>query len=718
MKKFEQRKEEVSQPDSVFFADDGPVYTMAELGKFLEQIKGLPKSLAFKMKGQEKYYLYNLPCSLDIETTSAKVGDREYGFMYIWMFGICGISIYGRTWEELLETINKTKEVLGVTWYKRLVCYVQNLGFEFQFMRKYFNWDEVFCNNERSPIYAVTRDGLEFRCSYILTGVRLEKVGEELLKYKCKKMVGDLDYSLVRTYKTPMSETELGYCINDIRVVMCKIQECIEAEGNIAHIPMTKTGYVRRDVKKAVFGDKKVKEMVQKLNLTTEEYKMARAAFQGGFTHANAYYSGRTQEDVVSYDFTSSYPSVMIAEKFPMTNGKKVEVESYEQFMELIRTKCCLFEIVMTDVQLKDGAGDAPISSSKCVCRGDKVVDNGRIREAKELFTTITEQDFLTYRKFYTFDFEIGTMYVYEKDYLPKPIVMAILKYYNGKTTLKDVLGKEEEYMLAKSCLNSIYGMMVMDIVRDEIVYDDSTDTWEPAHKANVEESIEQYNNSKSRFTWYLWGVWITAYARRNLFTGIYECGAEDYIYSDTDSIKIMNATTHDDYIAEYNRQVTDKLQACLDHYGLNPEAIEPLTVEGVKKPLGVWDFDGHYRRFKTLGAKRYMVEKDDGSIKTTIAGVGKKAGAEYFKSKEDPFKAFENGAKISADKTGKLTHKYIDERGEFDIIDYRGEEAHIVVESGIYLEGASFTLGLSSDYENLIKELQMGYSDDVAYYG
>ena len=87
----------------------------------------------------------------------------------------------------------------------------------------------------------------------MLTGTSLEKVGEDLLKYKCQKKVGDLDYSLIRGPKTPITEEELGYCINDIRVVMCKIRECIDAENNnIGKIPMTKTGYVRRDVRKAM----------------------------------------------------------------------------------------------------------------------------------------------------------------------------------------------------------------------------------------------------------------------------------------------------------------------------------------------------------------------------------------------------------------------------------------------------------------------------------
>ena len=692
-----------------FYSDDGPVFDYAHKDDFMDAISDGLIPTRIKYKHKECISYKNVACSFDIETTSYMTPFGEkVGFMYIWMFGISGISIYGRTWEEFVDLMQDLQNKFFLNHNNRLVCYVHNLAFEFQFMRKFFDWEEVFSINQRTPIYAVTTNGIEFRCSYLLTGTKLEKVGEDLLKYKCKKMVGDLDYSKTRHSKTVITEEEMGYCINDIRVVMCKIQECIESENKgIAGIPLTKTGYVRRDVKKAVKRNKSARNFIQNLKLSREEYDMLDRAFQGGFTHANVMYSDVTLEDVVSYDFTSSYPTVMIAEKFPMGNGVKVEPQSYEEFYELLRTNCCLMDIVMHDVKLKDDRGDAPISKSKCIIKGKCVVDNGRIRECEELFTTITEEDFFTYRKFYSFEFEIGSMYVYQKAYLPKPFIEKCLEYYVKKTTLKDVEGKEEDYMLAKSNLNSIYGMMVMAIVREILEY---TDKWEDPTMPDVDNVLASYNDSDNRFTWFPWGVWITAYARKNLFTGIYECGQSDYVYSDTDSIKILNATQHDDYIAEYNRQVTDKLMACLNYYKLDENLICPKTVEGKEKPLGVWDFDGHYKKFKTLGAKKYMVLTDDDKLKTTIAGVGKKSGAEYLKQFDNPFSEFKDGLSIPKEDTGKLTHYYIDEVVDCEVIDYNGVKELVHCPSGVYLEKASFTIGLSDDYTKLLEYMHKGF--------
>lgn len=703
-----------------FYVEDGNVYDYNHVENFIKEVldNGFDISKKYNPKTKETVEYINNPCAFDIETTSINTKQGKTGFMYIWMFGINGISIYGRTWEEFVELVDTLSDVLKLSSKRLLVCYIHNEEFEFQFMREYFKWNNIFAIKERRPIYAITDNGVEFRCSYMLTGTKLETVGKDLLKYKVSKKVGDLDYSKTRHFATPLSEEELGYCINDIRVVMCKIKECIEEEGSITNIPLTKTGYVRRDVRKAMQKSRKDIEYVQNLKLTTSEYEMLLKAFQGGFTHANAYRSGQTLEDVVSYDFTSSYPCVMLSEMYPMSNGVEVEIHDKSEFMEYLRTHCCLFEIVMEDVRLKKDSGDAPISSSKCEIRGKKVIDNGRVRRADLLITTITEQDFFTYSQFYKFDYYIGKMIVYEKGYLPKPIIEKVLDYYEVKTTLKNVPSKEREYTMKKANLDSIYGMMVMLIVRPEICFNCNWYTQNP----NMDEALSRYNDGRNRFNWFPWGVWITAYARRNLFTGIYECGVDDYIYSDTDSIKILNASDHDDYIASYNRQITEKLESCLDHYKIDKNRICPKTIKGKSKPLGVWDFDGHYTRFKTLGAKRYMVEHDDkwieeqkecgedyNPIATTIAGVSKKSGKKYFSQFKNPFEHFEENVEISADQTGKLTHTYCDYEITTEVTDYLGNTETINIKSGIYLEPAPFSMKISPAYSDLLYYIGIG---------
>ena len=45
-----------------------------------------------------------------------------------------------------------------------------------------------------------------------------------------------------------------------------------------------------------------------------------------------------------------------------------------------------------------------------------------------------------------------------------------------------------------------------------------------------------------------------------------------------------------------------------MSYHKLDISLCTPTTIKGEKKIIGVWDYDGHYDMFKTLGAKRYMV--------------------------------------------------------------------------------------------------------------
>lgn len=683
------------------------------------------------IKTNKKIEYLNLSSSFDIETTSAYDADgNKIAFMYEWTFGINGDVVYGRTWDEFLAFYDKLCEVLGLSLERRLCVYVHNLGFEFQFLRKRLTWEKVFAVEERRPVYALTEYGVEFRCSMILSGYSLAELGKHLIKYPVQKMVGDLDYSLIRHANTPLTDKELGYCVNDVRVVMSYIQEKIETDGNITRIPLTKTGYVRRYVRKMCLYDKDVKNndkyrkyrsLMRSLTVDVDEYSQLKRAFQGGFTHANAFFTDKIVENVSSFDFTSSYPAVMISERFPMSKAEKVTISSWKDFMHNLRTYCCLFDVRIQGLESKT-LYEHPLSRSRCRRVVNGVEDNGRLVSADSLLTTMTEQDFYILIKFYRWDsFVVGNFRRYRRGYLPRDFVKAILSLYSDKTTLKDVEGRELDYLKGKEMLNSCYGMCVTDICRDINVYD--CDEWN-IEVVDVEKAIDDYNNKSNRFLFYPWGVWVTAYARRNLFSGIYECG-NDYIYSDTDSVKVRNVDNHLTYFDRYNRLITRKLDNAMKYHDIDITATRPKTVKGVEKPLGVWDFEGTYNRFKTLGAKRYMVEKN-GKINITVAGLNKWCCVPYLKEKyqdkifdkftEDlyipnnndlPVKIYDdNGVEID-NPTGKNIHTYLDYEQRGVIKDYTGKHGFYDELSSVHLSGADYSLKLSDAYADFLMNIQ-----------
>lgn len=651
---------------------------------------------------------YNKPGSEDA---------NKYSIMYCWQFAINGKVIFGRTWAEFLELIKILETITNDK--TRLIVYVHNLAFEFQYIRMLLSWKKVFSIAPRKPIYAITDAGIEFRCSYILTNYSLAKLSEQLHHYQIKKLTGNLDYKLVRSPNTPMTWAEIEYCINDVLVVSAYIQECIIKERFISYIPLTATGYCRRYARKmCLYGTSKKNRnaqynkyhsLMQNLQITgVDEYKQLKRAFSGGFTHASAYYSGRVVHDVDSIDFTSSYPYVCLSSNgFPMSTSREVKPKTREEFEHYIKYYWCMFDAEFVDLK-PTFINENYISSSHCFCKEKCVTNNGRVVSADRIMITLTHIDFDIIRRTYKWhNMRVYNMRIYEKGYLPKELILSIIKLYQDKTKLKGVKGKEQEYLNGKALLNSVYGMMVTDISKDEIIYNDTWDT-EPA---DIEKDINKYNNSNKRFLFYPWGVHVVKVATYNLWLGILNfCkDSNDYIYSDTDSIKCLNMNKHKDFIAAYNRQCENKLRFMCSKLGIDYSELEPLTIKGEKKPLGVYDHDGHYTRFKTLGAKRYMVE-EDGKINITVSGVNKRVAVPYLIDKygDDIFEAFNSGLEIPAGKTGKLTHCYIDSFQSGTLTDYLGNEYKFREHPpGVFLEEAAYYFDIGMDYINYLKGVQ-----------
>jgi hypothetical protein len=696
------------------FLTNEKIYKPDEIETMLELTITLETQHCYRKKVE----YFNIPCSFDIETSSFyNEKSEKTSIMYAWMLGINGLCMLGRTWVEFENVIMHISNYLKLNENKRLIIYVHNLSYEFQFLRKHFEWFKVFAISSRKPAQAITEKGIEFRCSYILSGYSLEKVGEHLQKYKVNKLVGDLDYSKIRNSETPLTKKEIDYCINDIKVVMSYIQECIENDEGINNIPLTKTGYVRKLVKNRCFYGAEThaksktktkanyKKFINHLTITPETYKQMKRAFQGGFTHANAYHVNRICNDVASYDFTSSYPSVMLSEKFPMSKGENVErFKDVEEFESTLKNYCCVFDVRFINLKPKIDYENY-ISRSRCWAVKKVIENNGRVVSAEELCTTITEQDYFIIKLFYSWDnMGVANFKKFYKGYLPKPIILSVLELYQNKTKLKGVKGKEVEYLSSKEMINSVYGMMVTDIVREDNIYNDD---WERA-TPNLYAAITTYNKDYNRFLFYPWGVWVTAYARRNLFTGIIEC-KDDYVYSDTDSIKLFNKEKHKEYFDKYNDIMSKKLIKMCEHYHIEKSLLTPETSNGVCKPVGVWDYEGTYNRFKTLGAKRYITEKDN-IIEITVSGLNKKVTTPYLKEKynDEIFNKFENGLYVPKGKTGKNTHTYIDDVRSGYIRDYLGNESSYEELSSVHLESADYSLGLSNNFISYIHSLTL----------
>lgn len=670
-----------------------------------------------------KIQYINLPMAFDIETTSFYDDEgKKTAIMYIWQFGINGAVFYGRTWEEFNLFITNLANSLATDLKKRAIIYVYNLSFEFQFMRHYIDNQiyNIFADKKRKPIYVTLENGLEFRDAQILAGANysLDYVSRKLLlTYPIRKLVGNLDYSLIRHSKTPMSANELAYCCNDVLVLNSYIQEKIETDGDIAQIPLTNTGYVR-DYTRSITLEQSYKDAMEYRSIMSslrindvQEYTQFTRGFMGGYVHAAALHCTDTLDDVMGRDIKSSYPSSIVLDDFPMSPFTYIGNISEEDFFYYISTKCCLFDIKYIGLQANSLAA-LPISSSKSTFTGEQIF-MGRIVSASTLITTCTELDFQTYSEFYDCDAFIITNFRYaEKGALPRSLIQAVLALFKAKTELDGVADSILEYMTKKNMLNSEFGMMVTAIIRPEIYYNV---TWKRG-EINYEKQLSDYNTSFMRFLSYAWGIWVTAHARRNLFKAIKALN-DDFVYCDTDSVKFLHGHLYADFFDNYNRNIHDKIILRSLELNIPISSFIPTSPLGVKKMIGAFEYEGTYKRFKTLGPKRYMYEyytqDDNGNYKMglTNAGVNKTKALAYLREKANydnskTFDLFTTGMIIPKSHSGKLTHAYIDEPRSGILTDYLGNTAVYSQLSGLHLEPQEYSADIRDAYINFLNAI------------
>lgn len=639
-----------------------------------------------KTNHSERIDYIELAMSFDIETSSFYEGDEKRAIMYVWQMAINDEVIIGRTWKEFDKALESIHKTLKTSISKRAVIYVHNLQYEYNFIKNRFNFVDVFNIQDMRKsrvVKACTDTGIEFRCSYVLTNKKLGKLAKDIKNKNIEKKVGDLDYNKIRHSKTPLTDEEIEYCINDVLIVTAYINQLLEEE-HLSTIPMTSTGFVRRTCKRAYRKDWDWKRTMMNLKLTPETYDFNRKVYQGAVVHANIIHSGKVINNVGSWDFDSSYVACMIGERYPVSSPKKVAVNSLKQLHQYLNRYCCIFSMKFEGLRLKENRYISPISESKCYNLQNAKVDNGRVVSADYLITYITNVDFDLYELCFDWDaIAVGEFYIMESNYLPKGYIQICYDLYKKKKALKPFKKNPDvkyDYMLTKSLLNSLYGMCATDIVFSQ----------------DVNTAVENYNKGYS-FLYPMWSTFITAYSRRNLFSGI-NSTKEDFIYCDTDSIKVQNPEKYFDYIQRYNSWIDERIQkACLYH-GLNFDDI---------KGIGRWEFEGIYDRFKTLRAKTYLSEQN-GEYDLTVSGiVDKNKVIEYMNKDNNIFEVFSDGLKIESEITGKKTHTYCDYKIEGEIKDYTGKKCKYEELSFVHLEDCPFSINISDEYKMFIELIE-----------
>ena len=642
--------------------------------------------------GHKIRYVYkDVITAFDIETTNYK--ELEQSFMYIWQWHFDGIgTVFGRTWVEFTEFQKRLRDRL---YGMHLMVYVHNLSFEFQFLKGIYKFtnDEIFSLDRRRILKCTMHNAFEFRCSYLLTNMSLALFLKKMNVTSQKLSGEEFDYNKYRYPWTEINENELAYCRNDVEGLVQGVKVLMKSENDtLYNIPLTSTGYVRRDAKRAMHSVYRgtAKSIIPDFDC----FCMLHDAFRGGNTHGNRYYAGKIMHNVKSFDRSSSYPSELCNSLFPMKPFSTIRIRDREHLETLIytREKPLLFMITFYDIELKRADWGCPyIPFSKLHSPEGTVKDNGRILKAEELTMTITDVDYRIINDEYKFsDIRIYKAYYSSYGMLPKQLRDNVISYFKDKTELKGVEGQEIYYTKQKNKLNSNYGMMAQNPVRDVIAFENNTFHVQEQTLEEMEEKFWKENNKD--FLSYAWGVWTTANARYELEKGIKIAHDQGiFLYTDTDSVKGIGEFD----LSGYNSKM---MHDSIEH------GATAYTPKGELKAMGVYEEEDEMSEFITLGAKKYAYRlKENNKLYITIAGVNKIKGAEELED-AGGLDAFHTGFIFK--KGGGLESKYNDNVNKEIFID--GHKLSIT--DNVYMCDSTYTLGVGSDYATLLDNIKKGY--------
>lgn len=618
---------------------------------------------------------------------------KKYAICYVWQFSINDNVFWGRTLEDFKDFL---QELEYYEPHKKIV-YIHNFSFEFQFLINVLQFDYVFARQARKPLFAEWNT-YQFRCSYFLTNMSLATWAEQR-KLSVQKLVGDLDYTILRTPKTVLTDKELAYCFNDVLVMYFGLLQYKEKYGHIIDIPFTQTGEVRKEVidRMNVSSEYKYrKRCIKLIPETIEDYALLCDCLMGGYAHSNAVHTNVILNNVYSKDISSSYPTVMCLEKYPMTYFEET-IPCDDYFVNDNYSYIITFDVE----HLRSKRWNTWLSFSKCSKIKGYSLDNGRVLKADYVQLSLTNIDYEMFQLCYDFDnLNIIDFRISSNDYLSPTFVKYILELYGNKTTLKGIKEKEPLYMKSKQYINSMYGMMVTKNITDTIEFEEDRWKKELLNEKNFYTKIASEKKKLSKtFGAFQFGVWVTAYARRNLWQGIL---ALDYnvAYCDTDSIKFIDCDSN--FFNEYNKRIEERENDRADMLGISREKFCPKDINGIPHRLGIFDDDGQYKKFKTLGAKKYCYVDNDDKLHMTVSGVRKSAVSQLHDIED-----FKDGTVFDVEHAQKLLMSYIDDmtpivwnKGQYD-------EFHSNYQHGICAQPTTYSLGITDDYDSILTMVQ-----------
>lgn len=591
----------------------------------------------------------------DTESTTIYTDDTQktvkdcFCYTYQIAIGAEHYAIY-RTMEQFIEFFSVLQDVVN---YKnmdsespaKLYIWVANLAHEWSFI-KYamfdrFNCTKIFAKTTRDALLIEFGD-IQFRECIGLFGHSLSNIANNWTK--TQKLKGDLDYSLIRTSYTPLTDAEKQYCINDV-IILTEMHDAVlrayMRENGSLRLPYTSSGFVRMKLKDAIRNYEPLTEereqrahVFKKPPKNNIEYLMKQNkhlfanplqwllcrefGYAGGLCGTSIIYLCKELLNVFCADLTSDYPAQMLHEQFPAGWLKEYSHRYYTKIKEQKRPYFILCRVDFDSktnhatfskhkiINLKNEAWQKTFGTVK-----ELIVYNGKVLHCKNAICVLNDIDISAYKMIYNLKITVFKVWAFDRyEKLPEWLFKCVSESYIKKAVLKhDGKQKTIDYRDAKRDTNSFYGVL---LTRSQDAFDEMQNGLFVASK---EKSIQQ----QFRECWlnpYI-GMWVTSYARRILQYYISKY-PDNIVQYDTDSL----------YFVGTKETPVDIIKADLERYNAKQEELNRNIFKGNKNielllDLGCWDFEKPFDKFLPMGAKKYIKMQGD-HVETVIAGLPK----------------------------------------------------------------------------------------------
>lgn len=641
----------------------------------------------------------NIGSGFDCETSKTS-DDCNESIVYIWQFSIGKINFLCRNINEIKRFLNELSVMIS-TLHKNATLLVldANISYEYSYFWRLLSDSitDVFAKSTSKVCSFTVNNNIKFSECLGVFGTSLANIAKNYTKTHKRK--GDLDYNKIRNSHTYMSRKEILYCVDDVAILSeltPKAHEMFTLRGD--NIPLTQTGIVRNEVKKAMckhFMDRKrLIDEVNQLIGTEQEYQIFRTfLYSGGLTHSNFKYVGVICNDsnngmhIKCKDLTSAYPWALNAKMYP--SGKLVKTSDYKF---AIKHKHWIAKLVFKNIRSK--STHSTLSAHKATKLINPILDNGRVFKADYAEYYVNEIDMANINAIYAYDAVkvIESWYFTKSSKAPSAMLNVMNAWYIKKTKLKPLTKDShagdpdyeencKEYMRLKQLINSVYGMCVTSLYFEKYIFDNEIKI----------ESVD-YEDAKTTIFNPFIGYWCTSYVRQRLINVISKF-PDDIVQYDTDSLYYnSNNTDLENYFDSINTDVYTEIIANVTA----PECHD----------LGQWDDDGDYiNGFIPLGSKRYCGEHSDGTYKITFAGANRDdiitQARKYNTPLFDYIKDFSISA-LESTKRGAVHEKKNFEIHTVHVTDYKGNTSSQNCYGYTTIVNVPFNAHLSTNFQNL----------------